>query len=137
MALTHLFDTSTLTRLSHNTVRAAAEPLVVAGRAARAGISDLEIGFSARNVDEWETLAGSISELNLVETTADHVRRARQTQRLLAERGLRGRPVPDLLIAAAAETEDLTVLHYDADFDLIASVTGQRCEWIVPRGSID
>ncbi len=137
MALTHLFDTSTLTRLSHDTVRAAAEPLVVAGRAARAGISDLEIGFSARNVDEWETLAGSISELNLVETTADHVRRARQTQRLLAERGLRGRPVPDLLIAAAAEAEDLTVLHYDADFDLIASVTGQRCEWIVPRGSID
>ena len=137
MALTHLFDTSTLTRLSHDTVRAAAEPLVVAGRAARAGISDLEIGFSARNIDEWETLAGSINELNLVETTADHVRRARQTQRLLAERGLRGRPIPDLLIAAAAETEDLTVLHYDADFDLIASVTGQRCEWIVPRGSID
>ena len=137
MALTHLFDTSTLTRLSHDAVRAAAEPLVVAGRAARAGISDLEIGFSARNIDEWETLAGSISELNLVETTADHVRRARQTQRLLAESGLRGRPIPDLLIAAAAETEDLTVLHYDADFDLIASVTGQRCEWIVPRGSID
>ncbi len=137
MALTHLFDTSTLTRLSHDAVRAAAEPLVVAGRAARAGISDLEIGFSARNIDEWETLAASISEMNLVETTADHVRRARQTQRLLAERGLRGRPIPDLLIAAAAETEDLTVLHYDVDFDLIASVTGQRCEWIVPRGSID
>ena len=39
--------------------------------------------------------------------------------------------------SAAAEIEDLTVLHYDADFDLIASVTGQRCEWIVPRGSID
>lgn len=39
--------------------------------------------------------------------------------------------------SAAAETEDLTVLHYDADFDLIASVTGKRCEWIVPRGSID
>ncbi|MCY4519063.1 MAG: hypothetical protein OXB99_17675 [Acidimicrobiaceae bacterium] len=137
MALTHLFDTSTLTRLSHDTVRAAAEPLVVAGRAARAGISDLEIGFSARNVDEWETLAGSISELDFVETTADHVRRARQTQRLLAGAGLRGRPIGDLLIAAAAETEDLTVLHYDAEFDLIASVTGQRCEWIVPRGSID
>ena len=137
MALTHLLDTSALTRLSHATVRAAAEPLIVAGQAARAGISDLEIGFSARNTGEWETLAGSVSELRLVETTADHVRRARQTQRLLAERGLRGRPIPDLLIAASAEIEDLTVLHYDADFDLIASVTGQRCEWIVPRGSID
>ena len=137
MALTHLFDTSVLTRLSHDAVRAAAEPLVVAGRAARAGISDLEIGFSARNVDEWVALAASISELRLIETTADHVRRARQTQRLLAERGLRGRPVPDLLIAAAAEIENLTLLHYDADFDLIALVTGQPCQWIVSRGSID
>lgn len=137
MALTHLFDTSVLTRLSYDAVRSAVEPLVVAGRAARAGISDLEIGFSARNIDEWEILAGSVGELRSVETSAGHVRRARQTQRLLAEQGLRGRPIPDLLIAAAAETEDLTVLHYDADFDLIASVTGQQCEWVVPRGSID
>ncbi|WP_419916498.1 PIN domain nuclease [Candidatus Poriferisodalis sp.] len=114
-----------------------AEPLVVAGHAARAGISDLEIGFSARNIDEWETLASGVGELHLIETSAEHMRRARQTQRLLAERGLRGRPIPDLLIAAAAEIEHLTVLHYDADFDLIASVTGQQCEWIVPRGSID
>ena len=58
-------------------------------------------------------------------------------QRLLASRGLRGRKVPDLLIAAAAEESGLAVLHYDADFDLIARVTGQRCEWVVPPGTID
>jgi hypothetical protein len=28
------------------------------------------------------------------------------------------------------------VLHYDADFDLISEVTGQRCEWVVPAGSV-
>ena len=44
--------------------------------------------------------------------------------------------VPDLLIAATAETEGLTVLHYDQDFDLIAEITGQPCEWMVPRGSL-
>jgi len=44
--------------------------------------------------------------------------------------------VADLLIAATAETEGLTVMHYDADLDLIAEVTGQPCEWIVPRGTI-
>jgi predicted nucleic acid-binding protein len=38
-------------------------------------------------------------------------------------------------VAAAAEEHDLTVVHYDADFDLIAAVTGQRCRWIVPAGS--
>jgi predicted nucleic acid-binding protein len=65
------------------------------------------------------------------------MRRARQVQRLFAARGIRGRKVPDLLIAAAAEENGLTVLHYDADFDLIARVTGQACTWVVPAGSID
>ena len=45
--------------------------------------------------------------------------------------------MPDLLIAAAAESQGLTVLHYDADFDRIAAVTGQPCEWIAAAGSID
>jgi len=45
--------------------------------------------------------------------------------------------LPDLLIAATAEAANLTIIHYDADFDLIASVTGQSCEWIVPAGSVD
>ena len=72
----------------------------------------------------------------LVETTAEHVRRALQVQRLLAQRSQRGRKIPDLLIAAAAEQRDLTVLHYDADFDAIAAVTGQRCQWVSPPGSV-
>ena len=36
--------------------------------------------------------------------------------------------VPDLLIAAAGELADLTVVHVDKDFDLIAGVTGQTVE---------
>ncbi|WP_420435182.1 PIN domain nuclease [Candidatus Poriferisocius sp.] len=135
--MTHLLDTSVLTRLSQPSIRVVVEPLAVVGRAARAGITDLEIGFSARNAQEWDKLANSLSELGLIETTAVHMRRARQTQRLLAEQGLRGRKVPDLLIAAAAELEQLTLLHYDSDFDFIATATGQKCEWIVTRGSVD
>jgi predicted nucleic acid-binding protein len=73
----------------------------------------------------------------LIETTASHVRRARQVQRLLASRGLRGRKVPDLLVAAAAEDAGLVLLHYDGDFDLISRATGQCCEWVVPAGTID
>jgi hypothetical protein len=34
-------------------------------------------------------------------------------------------------VAATAEARDLTVLHYDADFKLVAEVTGQHHEWIV------
>lgn len=137
MALTHLLDSSVLTRLHSAAVREAIEPAAARGEIARAGISDLEIGYSARNAGEWDRLAEALGVFELVETSADHLRRARQVQRLLAARHQRGRKVPDLLIAAAAEVGDLTVLHYDADFDLIAAVTGQRCEWVVAAGSVD
>lgn len=137
MALTHLLDTSVLTRLREPGVRAVVQPAAQRGELARAGIGDLEIGFSARNAAEWDLLTEALDAFELVETSAEHVRRARQTQRLLAARHQRGRKLPDLLVAAAAEARGLTVMHYDADFDLIAAVTGQPCEWVLPAGSID
>ena len=135
--MTHLVDTSVLKRLANTAVREVVEPLADAGRLARAGISDLEVGYSARNAREWDRLSGALDVLTLVETTADHVLRAKQVQRHLASRSQRGRKVPDLLIAAAAEANGLIVLHYDQNFDKIAKVTGQRCAWVVPTGSID
>jgi predicted nucleic acid-binding protein len=137
MALTHLVDTSVLTRLDRPQVRAAIEARAAVGELARAGISDLEVGFAARSAEEWDALSEALGIFELIETSAGHVRRARQVQRLLAAKHQRGRKVPDLLIAAAAETADLTALHYDADFDRIAAVTGQRCEWVVPAGSAE
>ena len=49
--------------------------------------------------------------------------------RLLAERGQHRAPsIPDLLIAATGELAELTVLHLDKDFELIADLTGQPVE---------
>ena len=135
--MSHLLDTSVLTRLGEPSVRAVVEPLAAIGRAARAGISDLEIGYSARNGTEWDEFVGALNALELVETTAEHVRRAGRVQRMLAANSQRGRKIPDLLVAAAAEQAGYTVLHYDADFDLIAAATGQPCQWVVPPGTID
>jgi predicted nucleic acid-binding protein len=137
VALTHLVDTSVLTRLDQPPIRAAIEARAAAGELARAGISDLEIGYSARSAAEWDRLLEALLVFELVETTSEHLRRARRVQRLLAAKHQRGRKVPDLLIAAAAEARDLSLLHYDADFDRIAAVTGQACEWVVPAGSAD
>lgn len=137
MALTHLLDTSVLTRLREPSVRAAIEPRAERAELARAAISDLEIGFSARNAQEWDQLLDALTVFDLIDTTAGHLRRAKQVQRLLASKHQRGRKVPDLLVAAAAEAHGLAVLHYDADFDLISGVTGQPCEWVVPAGSVD
>ncbi|TME11254.1 MAG: PIN domain nuclease [Chloroflexi bacterium] len=137
MALTHLVDTSVLTRISQRKIRSVLEPLAAAGRVARSGISDLEIGYSARNAREWDALQGALMAFGLVETEARHFQRARQVQRMLAGRSQHGRKIPDLLVAAAAEDAGLVVLHYDADFDRIAAVTGQECEWVVAPGTVD
>jgi predicted nucleic acid-binding protein len=137
VALKFLLDTSVVKRLGHSEVRRVVEPLAAAGQLARASICDLEVGYSARNAEEWDVLVGALDAFELVDSTAAHQRRALQVQRLLAQRSQRGRKIPDLLIAAAAEELDIAVLHYDADFDLIAAVTGQRCQWVVPAGTVE
>ena len=137
MALTHLVDTSVLKRLSTQAVRDVIEPLADSGRLARTTVSDLEVGYSARNSREWDDLLAALDVFAVIETTAQHFDRAKQVQRLLAAGSRRGRKIPDLLIAAAAEAERLTVLHYEQDFDMIAEVTGQRCQWVASAGTID
>ena len=63
-------------------------------------------------------------------------RRAIDVQGLLALRGHHRVPIPDLVIAAVAEQAGVVLLHYNADFDRIAAVTGQEMEWVAPRGSV-
>ncbi len=137
LALTFLVDTSVLKRLGRPGVRQVVEPLAVSGQLARASVSDLEIGYTARNVEEWDRLVGALDSFDLVETSGAHVRRALQVQRLLAQASQRGRKIPDLFIAAAAEELDLIVLHDDADFDWISAVTGQRGQWVAAAGSLE
>lgn len=63
--------------------------------------------------------------------------RALHVQELLRERGWhKGPGAIDLLVAATAELRGLTLLHYDADFETIAKVTGQPHRWIAVRGSV-
>ena len=135
MALTFLLDTSVVKRLQYLEVRSVIEPLAAAGELGRPSICDLEVGYSARNAREWDQLVGALEAFQAVDITAAHLRRALQVQRLLAARSQRGGKIPDLVVDAAAEELEAIVLHYDADFDLISSVTGQRCQWVVPPGS--
>ena len=137
MALTHVIDTSVLKRVREPSVRARVESLATAGDLGRVTICDLEVGYSARSAAEWDRLAAALDAFDRIETSSVHVSRALQVQRLLAARSQRGQKLPDLLVAAAAEELGVAVLHYDADFDHIARVTGQRCEWVVEAGSID
>jgi len=64
-------------------------------------------------------------------------RRALDVQRALWHSGqVRAVGFPDLLIAAVAERERVTLLHYDGDYDLIARITGQQAQWVVSRGTV-
>ena len=137
MAVRYMLDTSVVKRVSSDHVRAVVRTLALAGDIARTSIVDLEVGYSARNGDEWSALVGVLGSFPLVELSQSHFDRALQVQSMLATRSQRGRTIPDLLVAAVAEEMGATVLHYDSDFDIISSVTGQATEWVVPAGTVD
>ena len=132
-----VLDTSVLTRLDKPAVRVAIEVALETSAVGRTLITDLEIGSSARSSQEFDRLLGYREGMLDIQVGEAEHHRALLVQRELAERGLRGRKIPDLLIAAAAELRGASLLHYDSDFDHIASITGQTCSWVVPRGSVD
>jgi predicted nucleic acid-binding protein len=138
-ATTHLVDNSVLTRTTKTPVAARVEPMIVGGLLATCSVTDLELLFSARSGDDHRTRRTDVAlRFKHLPTDQRTLDRAVEVQGLLADRGQhRGADIPDLIVAAAAERAGLTVLHYDSDFDLIAGVTGQEVEWVVPRGSVD
>lgn len=135
---TFLADKSALTRReTRPEVRDVLEPLLVAGEIATCGIVDLELLYSARDRSTYRALVEALRGMPRVPVEDAAVVRALDVQAMLAERSQhRAVPLPDLLIAACAELAGLEVLHYDADFERIAELTGQPTQWIVPRGSV-
>ncbi len=118
-------------------MRKALDPLLRAGEIATCGVVDLETLYSASSPRAYDTTATTLREMPRAPVDQACVDRALEVQAMLAERSQhRGVTLPDLLVAACAEHAELVVLHYDGDFDLIASVTGQPTWWVVPRGSV-
>ena len=134
----YLADTSAVARLGKPAVAARLVPLIEAGLVARCTPTDLEAGFSARSPRDYteiRLLRESWPAVPIDQTVLD---RAYDVQGTLAATSRhRGAALADLIIAAAAESVGLVVLHYDADYDLIAGVTGQPVEWIVSTGTAD
>lgn len=95
----------------------------------------LELLYSARSPRDYEDRWNDLHAMNWIHVTESVMRRALDIQRLLAGRSQHRRPIPDLIVSAAALEHDATVLHYDRDYDLIADATGLRARWIVPRGT--
>ncbi len=137
MKARYLIDTSALARMPLSPVRERLAPIIEAGEAATCAIIDLEVLYSARGPEEHAEIRLRRALAYRQVSLSDQIfERAIAIQAELAKRGRHRVSIPDLVIAAAAESAGLTVLHYDGDYDLIAQVTGQPAEWVVPRGSV-
>ena len=136
MALTphYLADKSALARMSNPEVARRLGPLLIDGHVATCPIIDFEVLYSARSFADYEQILEERRALTSYPITETITDRAFEVQHGLARRGQHRVPLPDLLIAAVAEVNSLTVIHYDADFDRIAEHTGQPAEWVAPRG---
>lgn len=135
---TYLADTSALARLRRPTVAARLSPLIEAGLVATCAVIDLELAWATRTGDEFDQLrADRGAGYEWLPTNDVDWHRALEVQAQLWHTGrVRAVGFPDLLVAAVAEREQVTLLHYDSDFDMITEITGQATQWIVPRGSV-
>ena len=123
-----LIDKSALTRLGASANASAWAERIQRGMVRIATVTLLEVGYSARDQADLDAgLRGPpVSSMPIEYLTPIAEDRAVNLLTLLAERGQHRAPsVPDLIIAAIAESAGLVVLHNDKDFDLIADVTGQ------------
>jgi predicted nucleic acid-binding protein len=134
----HLADTSALARLRRPEVAAVLGPLIEAGLVATCGVIEFELGWATRTSAEFDQLrADRDTGYEWLATHDEDWRRALEVQAALWRGGqIRAVGFPDLLVAAVAERERVTMLHYDADYDVIAQVTGQPTQWVAPRGTV-
>jgi predicted nucleic acid-binding protein len=129
MAVTDwLIDKSALVRLAASRNAGEWAARIERGLVRIATVTLLEVGYSARSGEDLR--AGlrrpPLSAMPVEYQTPAIEDRAVEVLTLLADRGQHRAPsIPDLIIAATAEFAGLIVLHFDKDFEIIASITGQ------------
>jgi len=104
------------------------------GRVHISTMTRLELGSAYQSARHTRTEMASppLSLMPIEYLTLAAENRAMEVQLLLAEHGQhQAVSLPNLLIAATAETNGLIVLHIDKDFEIIAEVTGQPLERLV------
>ncbi|WP_217899493.1 PIN domain-containing protein [Blastococcus mobilis] len=133
-----LIDTSAASRMRLDAVAERLEPLITGGLVATCATLDAEALYSARSSGEYEQVrADRRAAYEYLPTDDEHWQRAFDAQRLLARTGRhRAVGIADLLTAVLAAEHGMTVLHYDADFEIAAEALTFAHRWILPRGSV-
>lgn len=134
-AAQYLIDTSALARfLRGDAEQYGWDRAAAAGLLATCPITELEFFYGARSARDR---ARGIEDVRLlfgwVPVDDRAYERAWRVQELLTRKGQHRSAGPvDLVVAATAELQGLTLLHRDRDFECVASVTGQPLQWYGP-----
>jgi Arc/MetJ family transcription regulator len=124
----YLLDVSAVRRLTHRPAADRVTPLIVAGLVATCGVVELELHADAPDRDTFERLSTKRRQVYTWLPTLDaDLHRAQAVHADLLAEGVHA-PWPARVIAAVGEREQVTVMHHDDAFDLIAKVTGQPME---------
>jgi predicted nucleic acid-binding protein len=133
-----LIDTSAAARMRLAAVADRLEPLITGGLVATCAVLDAEVLYSARSAAEYEQVwTDRRDAYEYLPTDDGHWQRAFDAQRALARTGRhRAVGIADLLTAVLAAEHRMTVVHYDADFEIAAEVLSFEHRWVLPRGSV-
>lgn len=133
-----LIDTSAAARMRVPSVAARVSPLIEAGVVATCARLEAEALYSARNFQQYGQIrADRRTAYEYLPTGEEHWTQAFDAQHALARTDQhRAVGIADLLTCVLAAGHHLTVVHYDADFDLTATVVNYRHRWVAPRGSL-
>lgn len=132
-----LADKSAWERAAKPAVREAWREALVAGRIVTCLPVRFELLFSTRDAGAYAELERRLAALRDMPLTASVQRAAMTAMRDLAELGpLHHRlPLPDLLVAAAAQEHGLVVLHEDRHFELLQRVMSFEAHRLLGGGS--
>ena len=133
-----LIDTSAAARMHHPVVADRLSPLIEAGLVATCASLDAEALSSARSPGEYERVrADRRTAYQYLPTEDRHWKQGFDAQRELARTGRhRSVGIADLLTAVLTGEHQLTLVHYDADFDIAAEVIDFEHRWVTNRGAV-
>jgi predicted nucleic acid-binding protein len=129
-----LADTSVWAR-SRNAGLEWVAPAVEDGHIAVCDQVATELLWSARDIADFRATEAGLLACPWFEVEPADRGEARRVSAELGGRGPlhhRQVKVPDLLIAAVAARNGLTLVHYDGDYEIISSTTGQSTRWRLP-----
>jgi predicted nucleic acid-binding protein len=97
----------------------------------------LELTRLAPNEERAREIADRLSAFEAIPMSNALWSQARRTQLALAANGDHRRvPPADLLLASAAEEAGVALVHYDRDYQRIATTSALRHQWLAPDGAL-